>query len=168
MSIRRGQVFSTDLILSAFIFVVILNVSYLMWTETHEQQNVLTPEKIMQQEASFIASFLVRTPGYPDDWASGTVEILGLAQPDHVIQDAKLDELDTMTEAQIQDAMGISGTSFLINITNTSRTMHVVGRDLIWGTPPTNADSIAFEERSVIVNATNTFEQGRLEVILWR
>lgn len=169
MSIRPGQIFTTDFVLSAFVFFVMVNVTYLMWIEMHQQQNVLAEEKVLQEQVYHVTSLLVRTPGYPPDWTAGNVEILGLASPDHVIQDAKLDELDAMTDADIKQAMGITqSTQFLLNVTNATQTMHVDGRDLVWGSAPSGADTIVVAERAVIVNATDVYRRGTLRVILWR
>lgn len=165
----KGQVFSTDFILSAFVFVIILNVAYLMWTHAHEQQDQLTAEKVMQQESYYIASLLVRTPGYPPDWTAGNVDILGLADPDHVLQDAKMDELDLMTDDDIRSALGLSSTmNIVINVTNETSTMHVDGRDLVWGTAPVDADTVSTAKRSVLVNATALYQRGTVEVVLWQ
>ncbi len=161
--------FTSDFVISMFVFLMMVNVTYLMWIEAHEQQERLDTEQVMQQKAYHIASLLVRTPGYPANWTNETVAIIGLAEPDHVLQDAKMQELDDMRTTDIASTMGLdSQTNVLINVTNETGTMQVNGRDLIWGTPPADPDSLTGEQRSVLVNATNLYQRGTLHVQLWR
>lgn len=165
---RRGQVFSTDFIISAFVFIILLNVAFMAWTEAYSQQHRLSQERLLQQQSSYLASLLSRTPGYPQDWNASTVKVLGLADPNHVIQETKLEELGAMTENEIQEAMNVAGSEFSINITNASGTMLIDGSRLEWGAVPTDADTVAVARRSVLVNATNLYQRGTLEVVLWR
>lgn len=167
--LRDGQIFTSDFIISIFLFLVLVSVAYMMWVEAHNQQNQLSAERVLQQQSYHTTSMLVRTPGYPTNWTAGDVDIIGLADPDHVLQDAKMRELDMMSTEDTRQGLGLSGnTNFLINVTNATGTMRTDGRDLVWGEAPDDAEDIATVERSVLVNATNLYQRGTLHVLLWR
>ncbi|MFB6166850.1 MAG: hypothetical protein ABEJ62_01150 [Candidatus Nanohaloarchaea archaeon] len=157
---RRGQMFSTDFVASAFVFLVILNIAFFTWNTAYEQQSRFMEEKAMRQEAFHLASLMVRTPGYPEDWNSTNVEIVGLAEPDHVIQDPKVQEMKDVGYSDLRAVMGLERTEFFLNVTTPSYSGTV-------GKPPTGAGDIVVEERAVIVNSSNLFERGRLRLLLW-
>ncbi len=166
---RIGQIFTTDFVISIFLFLVLVNASYLLWIEAHNQQTGLSEERLLQQQSHHSASILARTPGYPANWTVDDVKIIGLAEPDHVLQEQKMIQLNDMSTDEIRQGLGYSSeTNFVINVTNETGTMQAEGNEFVWGTPPTDADDIATAERPVLVNATNLYQRGTLHILLWR
>lgn len=157
---RSGQVFSTDFIGSAFIFILLLNIGFLAWTTAYDQQSRFSEQEMMRQEAFQTARLLVRTPGYPSEWTSSTVEVVGLAEPDHVIQQSKVDELDSMTYSKARAALKLGMTDFVLNITSENYHTSI-------GMEPSDPENLVVEEYPVIVNTTNVFERGTLRLVLW-
>lgn len=157
---REGQVFSTDFIGSAFIFIILLNIGFMAWNTAYDQQSRFTEQKMMRQEAFQTSRLLVRTPGHPPNWTSSDVKIVGLAEPDHVIQESKLEELDSMGYDQARAALGLGRTEFLLNVTSESYEKSI-------GLEPSNPENLVVEDYPVLVNTTNVFERGRLRLVLW-
>lgn len=157
----KGQVFSTDFLISAFVFIVLLNIAAFTYNLAYEQQSRLDRQRVMDRKAFNIASLMVRTPGYPSNWTNETVRIVGLSEPDHVVQDAKVQELKEMTPAERERVMDLDASEFFLNISAGSYAETA-------GAPPSDADTVVVDRRSVIVNATNLLDRGTLTVILWR
>lgn len=161
MSSRRGQLFTSDFAISAFVFVILLNIGVFTYNMAYEQQDRFGPQDRMQQAASQAASLLVRTPGYPDNWTAGDVDIIGLAEPDHVVQDAKVQELQSLSYGELLRGTGTEAFQVHVNITAGSYNETA-------GNVPVNATDIVTARRSVLVNATNVFQRGTLTVTVWR
>lgn len=123
MSTRTGQMFTTDMLVSAFVFIVILNVSYMAINEAYSQQDSFSKERIMQQQSSYIANLLVRTAGYPDGWTAENTSILGISDPDHTIQQRLLRELNTLNRSTFRRVLDLSDTNASINVTHKNRTV---------------------------------------------
>lgn len=77
----------------------------------------------MQQDALYTARLLTRTPGYPTNWTADTVQILGLADPDHVLQEQKIRALDTMSHREIQAALDLPQSNVSLNVSRDNRTL---------------------------------------------
>lgn len=161
MSNRTGQLFTTDFVISAFVFIILLNVAVFSWNLAYDRQDRFAQEDVMQRKAFHAASLMVRTPGYPADWTPSTVAVIGLADPDHVVQEAKMDELAAMDVSTLRATLDIIPSYIQVTL-NTSTTTRQVG------TAPVNASDLVVERRSILYNGTNGTERGTLEVILWQ
>ncbi|MDY6774425.1 MAG: hypothetical protein SVS85_04455 [Candidatus Nanohaloarchaea archaeon] len=157
---RRGQMFSTDFILSSFVFFLILSVAVLSWNMAYAERNRFSEFQAMNQRAFQFTDMMVRTPGYPRDWTANNVQIIGLARPDHVIQVEKVEELASMNYNETKRVMHLDRYDYFLNIT--TEDFHTS-----LGKQPSNADNIVVERRTVLVNTTNLFQRGTLEFVLW-
>ncbi len=158
---RSGQLFTSDFVISAFVFIILLNLAVFTWNMAYDRQDRFTEEDLMQRKAFHITSILVRTPGYPDDWTTSTVELIGLAEPDHVIQDAKVDEAAALDYDRMRALMDTI--PFHVHITlNATGYVRTLGN-----APPAEPEDLVVERRAVLVeNGTTT--RGTVEVVLWQ
>lgn len=158
---RSGQLFTTDFVISAFVFVVLLNLAVFTWNMAYDQQDRFTRQDVMQRKAFHVASILVRTPGYPDNWTTSTVELVGLADPDHVVQDGKVSKMAALDYSRLRALLDVIPSEIHVTVNATGYTREV------GNAPPENPSDLVVERRAVLVdNGTTT--RGTLKVILWQ
>lgn len=156
---RDGQLFSSDFIISAFIFIVLLNVAMIAWQIAYERQARFSEQEVMRQDAFQLANLLVRTPGYPADWNRSTVALLGLASPDHTIQPDKVQEMQAIPYEDLVGIADVDPNDLFINITGSNYSATV-------GESPSTPETVVVERRSVLINAT-PLQRGTMEVVVW-
>ncbi|MFB6292127.1 MAG: hypothetical protein ABEI58_01900, partial [Candidatus Nanohaloarchaea archaeon] len=88
----KGQTFMPDYMGSLLVFGIILTIFLSSWNSVLNDQTEFKQEEDMRFQGTYTTTFLVSTPGYPNDWNSSNVMIPGFARPDHVLQEEKLEE----------------------------------------------------------------------------
>lgn len=158
---KKGQIFSTDAIFALITFSVVVIMSFsLINTQISKSVNIELQNQ-MNEKAFEIADFLVRTPGYPDNWTSSNVKLVGLASPDHVLQIAKLSQLNNISYTDLGTDLKARPYNFLINISSSG---YNYSKGLVWNS---SASKIVVVERSVLINTSFGLERGILRVYLW-
>lgn len=122
---RAGQLFSTDLVGSLIVFFAIINLSMLIWQTAYTNETRFTAEKAVQEQVIRTTDFLVRTQGYPANWTAETVEIAGLADPHHALDNQKLSEFAALPYTRKKEAMRLSSSEFhlIVTVNNTTATV---------------------------------------------
>lgn len=87
-----------DYIASILVFGILLGMFLSAWNSVISDQVRFTEEERMRTQAVHTSTFLVSTPGYPENWEDTgvDVEIPGFARPDHVLQQEKLEAFDSL------------------------------------------------------------------------
>jgi hypothetical protein len=107
-NIRRGQIFSSDLILAVVVFFILMIVVSHMWGDSTKRADTWVKREIMQRKAYQASSFLILSPGYPFSWDSNDVKVLGLTMGEqNVIGINKFNELQSMTESDIKELLNV-------------------------------------------------------------
>jgi uncharacterized membrane protein len=90
ISTKKAQVWSLDLTFSLIIFMTALFAVVFAWNyisattlETEEMQK-------LQLKALTLSDSMIRTPGIPLNWNESTVEVIGLAQEENVLNITKV------------------------------------------------------------------------------
>ncbi len=83
-----------DYIASILVFGVLLSIFLFSWNSVLSDQTGFAEERSVRRQAVHTTTFLVSTPGYPADWEKPGVDVQvpGFADPDHVLQEDKLEE----------------------------------------------------------------------------
>lgn len=92
----KGQVFSIDLLLSVTVFMGVMTIGIITLDDVVEHQMRFSEQDQLRQRASQIADLFVRTSGYPSDWNSSSVQVVGLADRSHVLNVTKLQRLEAL------------------------------------------------------------------------
>lgn len=163
----NGQTFMPDYLASLLVFALLVTIFLGIWNTVVQNQAEFNTGEQMRSRALYTTTFLVSTPGYPSDWTSDTVQIVGLAEEDHVLNSSKLDEFDDMTLEKQKELMRTQ--NFLLNISNSSGTLSLGGSDTVYGTPPTSeAETVVPITRQVLVNKSGNLVEADLVFVAWR
>ncbi|MDY6766188.1 MAG: hypothetical protein SVW77_02365 [Candidatus Nanohaloarchaea archaeon] len=172
---RNGQIFTIDMVASILVFMLIVNLSLITWNLAQRNSVMFNEDRALRDRAERIADLLVRGPGVPENWTADTVELVGLADPDHVLSNEKLDEFDALSYQEQTDLLRTRGSDVHLNVSTNGSTVEVDTDSgtltAAFGTPAAaDAETVAVSERRVLVNTSNTegYEDAVLELVLWR
>ncbi len=165
---KKAQIFSSDLILSAFVFTVILSFVFLILVNNQIkiENNLKTSDlesKVMQ-----ITDILVQNPGEPSNWEdnAGSVKLIGLADTDRVLSEKKITEFSNIDYNITREKMGISGIDFYFVLKELNEgIVKINGNETKAGrTPGLNSTQIIIIKRFVLYD-----EKERIaEFSLWK
>lgn len=89
-----------DFLASIAVFAAIASVFLFSWNSVIANQGQFADTDNLRTEAHYTTTFLVSTPGYPDNWTHETVEIPGFATKDNLLQQNKIEEFSKLTYEQ--------------------------------------------------------------------
>lgn len=137
------------------VFTVVLTIFLFSWNSVEINQQKFSAEDQIRQDAYYTTTFLVSTPGYPENWTSETVEIPGFASEDNVLSMQKLREFGRLGYAEQKTLL--QGLDFSLNITSSEN-------DLIisYGSYSSNSSTVVPIRRNVLVEKLETENE-----VLW-
>lgn len=112
----KGQMFSTDMVLSMFVFIGMTVFSVFIVDATAEYGMRFHEEEVMEESIVRTSDFLVRSPGYPENWTFNEVEVTGLADSPNVIKSSKFLELKRMDYDEVRSINRIPRYDFHLEI----------------------------------------------------
>ena len=115
---KRGQLLTTDFILSLAIFLAILLASMSLWANVDTQIRDAESRRDMQAITTYISDSLVRSPGYPKNWTNSTVMMIGLANDEHVVDMNKILLLKNMDYDRVRDILRFGEYNYYIWVTD--------------------------------------------------
>ena len=150
---RKGQVWSFDFIASVTIFFMVLMVLFFVWEYTTLQNNDQIVFNDMESTALDTIDTMIRVRGFPEQWDSSNVEVLGLASEENVLNESKLLEFVSMDYYNSRRVLGILGYGFYFQVLNLNDTQAYSGSTaLLTGADPlaSSATAIVPVERYVL------------------
>ncbi|MFH0817836.1 MAG: hypothetical protein V1909_04335 [Candidatus Micrarchaeota archaeon] len=115
---RRGQLLTTDFILSLTIFLAILLSTMSLWASVDTQIKDSESRRDMQAITTTISESLVRSQGYPKNWTNETVKMIGLANEEHVLDINKILSLKHMNYDNVSSILRLANYNYYISITD--------------------------------------------------
>ena len=126
----RGQMFSTEIILSFSLFMAALVVFLFVWNSLSNSYAEEQSDRRMEVSLLGIADMCVLSPGDPQDWeqlpAPQNANAFGLASSRNVLSSSKLSALQslfTSDPANTTMKMGAGGYGLFLEVTDTSGTV---------------------------------------------
>lgn len=164
---NKGQTFMPDFFASLLIFTVVISVFIGSWNSIINNQTEFSEEKMITDQVVHTTTFLVATPGYPDNWEnSGPVEIPGFAEQDHILSEDKLQDFRTLSYTEQSRLLQVQ--NYYMKIYNESGIIESGGSDLEYGSDYSSAETRIPLERNVIVNKSGKLVDGKLRFVAWR
>lgn len=162
----KGQTFMPDYMGSLLVFGIILTIFLSSWNSVLNDQTEFKQEEDMRFQGTYTTTFLVSTPGYPNDWNSSNVMIPGFARPDHVLQSEKLEEFrDISYERQ---SRLLKAEEYYLKIYNETGIISSGGQKLEYGKNYSDASTVVPFTRTVQVNLSGRMETAKLRYVVWR
>ncbi len=118
----KGQISGLDLIVASMIIVFIMMSAMEVWNTTILQINKFNSKKDVDNKLLNAAEMLVKTPGDPVDWHekqdinAQTVNTIGLAKDDNVLDTERLERLSSIEYEQMKQMIGLSKEEFYLTI----------------------------------------------------
>ena len=125
----KGQIFSSDLMVAIFIFIIILGEVLATWNILIDTSAKDTELKNMEIAVTTVVDTLVKTRGYPYDWNRTGARVVGLADWDRTIDQKKLDEFMAMDYNLSKQAMGIGDFDYQFRLSKNNIVRGSVGGD---------------------------------------
>ena len=161
----RGQVWSTDFVISAVIFLLALALVVFAWNYSSlriSQQNELVPA---ESTLIMVSDALIRTPGIPQDWNITSVTSIGLASDENVLDTDKLDMFINMSYEYSKSILGLERYHYYFRLLhlNGSVIQNQYGQNLTAGQYPNGSVLTVPIQRHVLYNSTI----AKLDFMLW-
>ena len=163
----KGQTFMPDFMASIVVFGLILTVFLSSWNMVLSSQTDDVSQKTATLQASHTSSFLVTTPGYPENWEQDSVEveIAGFAEPDHLVQSSKLEafrEIDYMEQREL-----LQTGNYYMTIENESGVISMNGEPLEFGSSYSDASTVIPKVRNIRFNNSGEIQEAQLNYVVW-
>ncbi len=121
---RRGQLWSLDMALSLMIFFSAM-ISLLAAWNYISLDTVGTQElKELQLKSMTLSDSLIRTPGIPADWNESTVQVIGLAYDDNMLDAGKVDEFVNMSYSKAKSLLSTHPYEFYFEVKDINGTLY--------------------------------------------
>jgi hypothetical protein len=161
----KAQVWSLDFAASVVIFLTALILALFALNYTISQNSRQTEFNMMENAAMSVSDSLIRQPGIPQDWDSGTVTTLGLASQENILNETKLGELLSMENNTIKNLLGIGNYELWLEVryVNGSLASLPGGGQITKGDYPSEARNVIAVERHVLYME----KPARMIFILW-
>jgi len=126
----KGQLFSTDLFMSFFIFIIVFGVLMVFWSNALENQARDERLKDLELEVMRVSDLLVRTTGYPENWEnldSDNIRNIGLVSSDRHIDNAKLNAFLLLSYSESKIKLSVQRFDYYFRLVNANITKGVTG-----------------------------------------
>jgi len=134
-----------DFLASVLVFSVVLSLFLFSWNSVTAPE---TDGSQIQRNAHYTSTFLVSTPGYPENWTSDNVQIPGLAVRDNVVSSRKLRRFSEIPQQRRRRLLGAR--NYFINMSFDR--LPIAFDKLEYGTPPPeDASAVAVVSRDVVL-----------------
>lgn len=156
-----------DFMASMLVFGLMLSVFLASWNLVLSSQTNDFSQSVSLLQASNTATFLVSTPGYPDNWEedSTDVKIIGFASPDHVLQESKLKEFREI-DYEKQKTLLQAG-NFYMSVENETGIISLDGSPLEFGTDYSSASTVIPNKRNIQLNKSGKIQEAKLNYVVW-
>ena len=141
---NKGQTSSYDLLVALFLFLLMFASMRGLWigniqVAEKEQQHIEMRFKTIQAMNS-----LIKTKGYPSNWDTNTVELIGLAERENVLSETKINRFAALDYPTATELLALGNYDFNITITSFNP-----ANDLSVGMPVDQNSTIVSIKRSV-------------------
>jgi len=154
-----------DFMASILIFGIVIGMFMTSWNHVVSDQSYLGTESVMM-EAENTATFLVNTPGYPENWDSETVDIVGFAEEENILDYEKIGEFGELDYTTQKDLMSTRG--FYLKFENESGTMDLNGKTLFYGREFENPEFVYPISRTVKINDSGEFYEAEMNYVVYQ
>jgi hypothetical protein len=161
----KGQTFMPDFMASMVIFGLVLTVFLSSWSTVVSDQGELEKEGVIDT-ADRTSTFLVSTSGYPENWNSDSVEIVGFAQSENILDFDKIREFGDISYSNQTRLM--RARDFYLEFENETGTMQIGGETLFYGKDFTDASFVYPVKRTVKINDSGDLYDARMRYVVYR
>ncbi len=112
---RKGQIFSTDLMIASIVFLFILTTAAVYGNQLANRLYFIEQDSEMRQIGQQAANILLLTTGSPANWQQLSsleeVNVIGLAEHQNFLSIEKMTQMKTLTSSNYEDLKEVLGLS---------------------------------------------------------
>lgn len=152
------------IVVFGIITVVFLN----SWNSIISDQTEFPNEPHVRSQAIHTSTFLVSTPGHPENWEEDgvDVEVPGFAEPDHLLQDYKLEAFKDLSYDKQRKLLQTQ--NYYMAVKNDTGIIESGGEPLEFGRSYEGAEQIIPITRNVQINNSGNFMEAQLQYVVWQ
>lgn len=167
---KKGQVFGSDFVVSAVLFLIILFASVELWNTAAVKYSSSDSNELMQKKIVSITDALIKTEGIPNNWTNETVKLIGVSEKTiQVLNREKLAEMKKISYSNLKSILGVSDYEvYLVFENSTGNTINIDGELLEYGQKQSNQKDLVPFRRLVLVNDSGNLISGVMTLIIWR
>ena len=152
---RKAQIAVTDFFIALFILGILVSFIILSWNTQELRFNEALEYEDMMVKAFQVSDVLVGTQGYPLNWNSTNVDVIGLAESDRIISNDKLTRFSNITDAGVKSAFSLAPYNFEFVLEKADGTELFSKGSSFNGNKAVNAERIVlYQENEAIVKFT--------------
>jgi len=123
----RGQISSIDLLVAILLFVLIFFSMRNIWIDNLSSALIESNKFQIQVLSSEALDSLLKTPGYPTNWTSQNVQLIGLADKENVLNSIKVNSFKSLDYETAKSKLGLTlyDFSFDLNSINPAYNEHI-------------------------------------------
>ncbi len=169
MDMKKGQLFSGDLMVATVVFMLSLSLVFVIWQTVSDDISNAEELRAMEKLTSEFSEQLIRTPGAAEDWRYFNVRITGMASDDRFINLTKAEWFIELMNGTNYDKnrykAGIGSYDFWVNVTDLDGSVvSVRGTPFVTGKAPVNETTKIAVTRTAILGGTIV----RFNMVVWR
>jgi hypothetical protein len=156
-----------DFMGSLLVFSIVITIFLFSWNSVESNQQKFDVEEQIRQDSYYTTTFLVSTPGYPEDWNNSTVKIPGFAsEADNIISPQKLREFRNISYDRQKKLL--NSRNFHLIFRNDTHVLELDSEKLKYGQKPVNASTVVPSARNVLIDKPGGLEDAEMRYIVWR
>jgi hypothetical protein len=113
---KQGQISSIDLLIAILLFALIFFSLRGAWLDTIDSALKDSDAFEMQVLSSEAMDSLIKTPGFPTNWNSTNVELIGLAEKENVLNEKKVLAFEAISYETAKTKLGLGKYDFSFDI----------------------------------------------------
>ena len=167
---RKGQALASDFTVSIALFLFLVVGSAIIWNNTVDKYAMFKENQLMQEKVFSISDALIRTQGYPPEWNSTNVMLIGLSEGgSHMLNKSKLEAFKDVDYALAKNIWGISGYEYYAKFTDSEGDLiSLDGIALEYGLAPSGKKDLVPLKRLVLINESGNITGAALTFVIWR
>jgi len=125
----KGQIAVLDLVVSVVVFLIVMTGFFIAWNSYNNRLDDSLLSNEMSLHAFQIMQQLITTPGVPGNWENNvsSLKFIGLAYSDRIIDEAKLDSLNTINYNDLKNKMNIKRFEVFILVKQGNQAVYEIG-----------------------------------------
>lgn len=156
-----------DFIGSLLVFSIVLTIFLFSWSSVESNQQKFSVENQITQDAYYTTTFLVSTPGYPENWNNSTVDIPGFASgSDNVLSVEKLREFRNISYDRQKRLLGTR--NYYLVFRNETEIIELDSEKLEYGQKPVEASTVVPLTRNVLIDKSSGAVDAEMRYMVWR
>ena len=170
---RKGQALASDFTVSIALFLFLIVGCAIVWNTTVGKYARFRDNQFMQEKIFSVSDALIRTPGYPQEWDSANVRLIGLSEGEsNVLNKSKLLEFKNVDYSVAKNMWGLSGYEYYAKFTDSEGDLiSLDGSALEYGNNSfisSGKKDLLPLTRLVLINESGNITRAALTFVIWR